>query len=276
MLFSVLILGSIGLICGIMLAAIAYFFHIEEDPRVEKIASILPGANCGGCGYAGCMDYARSIVFEGASLNLCPGGGNKIAHQIAEILGRSVEEIEEKVAIVLCRGAVSYAPRTVSYNGILDCRAVQLVAGGNKGCGYGCLGYGTCVNVCSVSAIEICDGIAVVDPELCIGCGQCVKVCPRKIIKLVPRSRYIHVMCSSPERGPKVKKVCSVGCIGCGRCAKMVDNSAIIMKGFLAVVDYSKQLTNEEIIDKCPSKCIVKRILNPASDSFKEKKLCGS
>ena len=254
---STLCVGGIGLASAAALAVAEKYLSVPQDPRIGKVTEILPGANCGGCGYAGCADYARAIVVDNAECNLCAPGGAACAQAIASFLGRAAAAMERRVAIVLCCGDDTEALRRAAYNGIADCAAAQATAGGDKGCAYGCLGYGSCARVCPVNAIRIANGIAKVDKVLCIACGKCVAACPRKLIKLVPAAAEIHVLCSSKDKGPAVKKVCGTGCIGCRICTKLADG-AINMDGFLAVVDYAKPLTNEETVAKCPGHCIRK------------------
>ncbi len=251
-----LTVGGVGLVCGTALAMAAKFLAVEEDPKVEEINDILPGANCGGCGYAGCLGYAEAIVNDGASIALCAPGGAEILAQIAEATGQVAEASERTVAIVLCGGKDTKAPRKHLYNGLADCKAAHSLGGGDKQCRHGCLGYGSCLRACPVGAISLEDGIAVVTPDLCISCGACVRTCPRDLIKMTPESRHIHVMCSSTDKGPIVKKACEVGCIGCRVCTKFVEDDAIKMDGFLAVVDYDKPIENAELPGKCPGKCI--------------------
>lgn len=256
---STLCVGGIGLASAAALAVAERYLTVQEDPRIEQIAELLPGANCGGCGLAGCADYARKIVMEGLPVNLCPPGGAECAAAIAACMGVAADAFERQVAIVLCCGSDQEAKRLAYYNGINDCAAAQAVAGGDKACTYGCLGYGSCARVCPVNAISIVNGLAKVDKERCIACGKCVTVCPRKIIKLVPATATIHILCSSQDKGSAVKKACTTGCIGCRICTKLADKGAIEMEGFLAVVDYTKSLTNEEVIAKCPAHCIKKQ-----------------
>jgi Na+-translocating ferredoxin:NAD+ oxidoreductase subunit B len=255
---AALLVGGIGLFCGMVLSVASHFLGIKEDPRVEAVARLLPGINCGACGFAGCIEYAKAIVLQGAKVTECKAGGQETAERIAALMGVKAEVCERKVAIVLCGGDDSVARRKFIYNGIADCAAAELVGGGDKACSYGCLGLGSCARVCPMGAIDITSRrLAVVHPELCIGCGLCVDACPRHLIKLVPESRSIHVLCSSREKGAAVRKKCSVGCIGCSLCARQTD--AIRMEGALAVVDYDKPLENEDIIAKCPQHTIVKR-----------------
>lgn len=260
---SSICVGGIGLISALALALAEKYLNVPEDPRIARVTDLLPGANCGGCGFAGCADYARSIVLNYTACNLCPPGGSECAAAIANYLERSAGAVEKTVAVVLCCGNNDVATRRSGYNGIADCVAAQSIAGGDKGCVYGCLGYSTCARVCPTNAIEVINGIAVVNKELCIACGKCVTACPRKLIKLVPATATIHVKCSSKSRGPEVKKVCATGCIGCRICTKLSDG-AINMDGFLAVVDYKKPLTNTEVVTKCPAHCILQDAVETA------------
>ena len=257
-------IGGIGLVCAIALALAARFLAVEEDPRIEAVDEILPGVYCGGCGYAGCADYAKAIVVDGAEINLCAPGAADVLGRLAALLGREAEAGVRKVAIVLCGGDHINAPRRFLYNGVADCAAAAATGGGDKTCRYGCLGYGSCGRVCPVGAIELRDGLAVVHPDICIGCGACVKACPRKLIKMVPENRAIHVLCSSRDKGPVVKKACKVGCIGCSVCVKLVDKQGIEMNGPLAVVDYEADLENDEVVEKCPGHCMSRRDLSKA------------
>ncbi|MBU4285562.1 MAG: RnfABCDGE type electron transport complex subunit B [Verrucomicrobia bacterium] len=256
---STIIMGGIGLFCSVLLGVAARFFAVHEHPRIEALTALLPGVNCGSCGLPGCSEYARALILHGAKVNLCKPGGPETMRQIAVFLGVESVAMERQVAMVLCGGDDKTATRKFRYNGIADCAAAALVGGGDKACGYGCLGLGSCARICPTDAIEITRArLAIVHPELCIGCGQCMNACPKKIIRLVPESRTIHVLCRSKERGIVVKKNCSVGCIACTLCTKVAGN-AIKMEGTLAVVDYSQGLENAEAITKCPQHTIIKR-----------------
>jgi electron transport complex protein RnfB len=256
---STLCVSSIGLVSAGVLAVADKFLTKPEDPRVGKVTECLSGANCGGCGYAGCADYARAIVFKGAPVNKCAPGGAASAKAIAAIMGCEAGEVKEPMrALVCCRGTHENAVQRAAYNGITDCASAQATAGGAKACTYGCLGFGSCTRVCPTGAIAVRDGVAVVDKALCIACGKCVAVCPRHIIKLVPAKAEIHVLCSSQDKGPVVRKVCKVGCIGCRLCTKTA-GEGMVVNGFLASVDYSKPFTNpDETMAKCPGHCIQK------------------
>jgi len=252
------VIGGTGFICATTLAIAAKFLSVKEDPRIEAMEELLPSANCGGCGYAGCADYAKAVVLDNAPINLCAPGGADTLAKIAEAMGVEASAEERKVAVVMCAGDSDNAPRKFIYNGIADCAAAAAVAGGDKLCKYGCLGYGSCANVCPVGAIKIENNIAIVIPELCISCGACVKACPRDLIKMVPESKTIHVLCSSKDKGPIAKKSCKVSCIGCRMCLKLAGDAFEMTDKFLAARNYEIPVENELIIEKCPGKCIVK------------------
>ncbi len=250
-------IGGVGLVCGGALALAARFLSVKEDPKVAEIEGILPGVNCGGCGYAGCADYAKAVASGAAPINLCAPGGAEVLHKLAAAMGQDAVAGEKQVAIVLCRGSEQNAVHKHAYNGVADCNAASMVAGGDMLCSYGCLGYGSCAFVCPVGAIEIKDNLAIVHPDLCIGCKACVKACPRGIIHMVPESRGIHVLCSSKDKGPVAKKACKVACIGCRLCVKL-GGEAFEMDGFLAKRNYDFPASNETVLEKCPGHCIIK------------------
>ena len=256
---AILIIAGIGLVAAIALAIADRYLSVKEDPRIGMVTAELPGANCGGCGFAGCDGYARALVAGTAPNGACAAGGAAVAEKIAKILGVAAEATEKRVALVKCCGDRTEAIRVGDYNGICDCATAAETAGGDKGCRYGCLGYGACANVCPQHAIIVEKGLARVDKRLCIGCGKCVNVCPKHVIELVPASATIHVLCNNPVRGPEVRKVCGVGCMGCHLCEKNSggkEANHFTFNGFLAKVNYENPPTDEQIVAKCPAKCM--------------------
>lgn len=251
---SLLFAALLGAILAVIIGAAAKAFSVESDPRIETVTDMLPGANCGGCGYAGCADFANAIVETGVSPAQCPVAAPADAERIAEYLGMAAEQKEKVVAVVRCSGNIANTVRS-PYNGVQDCRSAVLVAGGAKGCDYGCIGFGSCARACPFDAIEIRDGLAVVHPDLCVGCGKCVDTCPKDLIALVPASGDVHVYCNSPEKGAAKRKVCKTACIGCRKCVKAADNEEqMTVKGFLVETNYDNPPLSD-LVDKtgCPT-----------------------
>jgi len=254
---STLSISLLGLVFGALLAYAAKKLKVEIDPRIEQIEAILPGVNCGGCGYAGCTAYARALVEENIEITACAPGGAGISEKIANILGQEAKKEEAKIAKVRCRGDKETVKRISIYKGIPTCLAVHNTAGGDKACAYGCLGYGDCEHACPFGAIQIKEnGLPEVDEEKCTGCGLCVKVCPRNIIELVPRSAYFFILCVSKDFGKAVSSVCKKGCIGCGLCVRENEEKGIKMDGKLPVVNHQEFKGDKTAAEKCPTKVI--------------------
>ena len=252
----IIIIGGMGLVFGALLAIASKKFAVKVDERVPKIISALPGANCGGCGYAGCAAYAEAVVAGKAKSNCCPSGGSVAAAEIARIMGTEALEVVPKVARVMCSGTADCAEFKYIYVGENDCHSAMKLGGGQKSCKYGCLGLGSCAKVCDKNAISIINGVAVVDRDKCGACGQCVSECPKHIIDLVNADVSYAVSCKSKDKGKKVKAVCSVGCIGCGLCVKVCLAEAIVLKDNLAVIDSEKCANCGMCAEKCPQKII--------------------
>ncbi len=250
---AVLILLLSGLIIGLAIALVVKYLGVSSDPLQEEILALIPGANCGACGYAGCAAYAVAMVKREAKPGLCPAMSEENVQKISTLLGVGSENRVRKVAIVCCRGDDKMATRQAFYNGINNCRDAMQVAAGAKTCTYGCLGLGACARACPFGAIEITsEHLAVVHPELCVGCGKCVQTCPKKLIKLVPASAPLHILCSSPEKGAIKRKACKAACIGCQKCIKVAQEGQIRKNGFLAVINYGDPPA-AEIASCCPT-----------------------
>lgn len=264
---SFVFMGGIGAVFGAGLAFAAKKFSVKTDPKVEAVRDVLPGANCGACGFAGCQGYAEAVVKDpNLSPGLCAPGKADVAALVARITGKVAPEVVPTVAKVFCRGGECNSRRRFEYEGVKDCRAAILVAGGDKTCQYGCLGYGTCAKACPFGAITMAaDNLPVIDRDKCTACGVCVAACPKSIIHLTPADKMVHILCSSHDKGPAVKKACEIGCIGCGLCAKGCPEGAIAMDNNLAMMDYAKCTHCEACVLLCPQ-----RTINDMRDPAKE------
>lgn len=270
------VLGGLGVLFGIGLAVAAKKLTIQVDEKQEKLMAIMPGANCGGCGYPGCEGYAAALAKGEAEPMLCPVGGAALTAQIAEILGVEVAEREAKVALVRCHGTRDKAKDKHLYHGIQDCFAAALFQEGAKACAYGCLGLGTCVRACPFDAIHVSDaGVAVVDEDACTGCGQCAGACPKNLIDMVPKGLPVKVLCHNEAKGKAVKVVCEVGCIGCGLCAKVCPVGAIEMKNNLPVIDNEKCIGCLMCAEKCPTHSIAADLANRKKAEIRESDCIG-
>lgn len=262
LIYSVVALTVIGIIAAALLYFTAQKFKVEEDERVVKIAEILPGANCGGCGFAGCKNFAEAVVKNGSLDGLaCPVGGAEVASQIAGVLGVTVVASEPKVAVVRCSGSFSAAKTKVKYEGIQSCAFANSLFAGESGCRNGCLGCGDCVAACGFNCIAIDPetGLPVVDGDSCVGCGACVGACPRNVIELRnkgPKGRRVFVSCVNAEKGAAAKKNCDVACIGCGKCVKACPFEAITLVNNHAYIDFEKCKLCRKCVDACPTNAI--------------------
>lgn len=264
-LYSIVSLSAIGLVSAIVLYFVAQKFKVFEDPRISTVEEALPAANCGGCGYAGCRNFAETLVTKGDAekslegLN-CPVGGADVMKKVAAILGLEAAESEPMIAVVRCNGTYANAPVKVRYDGPATCAFAHNLYSGESGCPYGCLGLGDCVAACAFDAIHIdpISGLPVVN-EKCVACGACVKACPRGIIELRQKGkkdRRIYVCCINQEKGGPARKNCSVACIGCGKCMEVCPFEAITMKNNLAYIDFVKCKLCRKCVEVCPTEAI--------------------
>lgn len=259
MLIPVLIMSIMGILFGLGLAFASRIFKVKLDPRVEEILSLLPGANCGVCGKAGCAGLAEAIAKSEAGLTSCPAAGGETYNKIADILGVERQPVTKKIARVRCGGGQK-AKQKYNYQGVKTCVAASLIAGGQKLCNFACLSFGDCVRVCPFDAIYMAeDGIPVIVPEKCTGCGKCVDACPKNIISLEDAKERYYVKCISQDKAGFVKNACQVGCIGCKICEKL-SNGVFFVENNIARIDYSKvdNTTPWKLCaEKCPTKCII-------------------
>ena len=253
---TTLVIAVIGVVVGFGLVFTGKKYHVEVDERESAVRGCLPGNNCGACGYAGCDALAAAIVAGTAPVNACPVGGAPVAQNIGKIMGVEAEAAERRVAFVRCKGSCDVTRNQGNYVGERDCRSAVFGGINITECAYGCIGFGTCQQVCPHDAIRVENGVAMVDRRYCVGCGLCVKACPRGLIELVPVSKRVMVQCSNKDRGPLVKKVCSAGCIGCMLCTKQCEAGAITVTNNLAHIDYAACVQCGKCAEKCPAKVI--------------------
>jgi Na+-translocating ferredoxin:NAD+ oxidoreductase RNF subunit RnfB len=243
-----------------VLAVASLKLAVQVDPREERIRGILPGANCGGCGYPGCNGYAAAVASGETEANLCPVGGPSVARQIADIMGKEVGETEPIVAKLICRGGIAEAPRRFVYQGATNCRVAALLLGGPKACVYGCIGMGHCATVCPFNAITMGpDNLPIINEDKCVGCGICVRDCPKQVLRLLPKSKLVYLACANHDKARAVKKVCKVGCIGCSICVKNCPTDALTMVDNLPVMDEAKCIDCGICVHKCPTKSFIDR-----------------
>ena len=259
------ILGGMGLIFGLVLAVASKVFAVETDPRLEELTEALPGANCGGCGYAGCAAYAEAVLKGQAAIGKCASGGPAAAEKMAKIMGVEPGAFVRRVALVRCagqhgvdeNGKATGSKMKGYYEGIEDCLAATKVAGrGPLICKFGCLGFGNCTKVCQHDAIHVVDGVAKVDHEKCVGCMMCAGVCPRNLIIPVEYDKRVVIACASKAKGAVTIRGCSAGCVGCGKCEKVCEEGAIHVDQNLAFIDYTKCTSCGKCATVCPKHLI--------------------
>ena len=255
------VMGSVGLIFGIILAFANKKFAVETNPLIHLVEEALPKGQCGACGYAGCIAYAEAVVLNpDVAPNLCIPGKETVARMVAELTGKAAPQIEPRFAHVKCSGGADKAALSFRYEGIEDCTAANYIQGGPKGCKYGCMGFGTCVKSCPFGALTMSkEGLPVVDLKKCTGCGACEKACPKNVIEMLPVGSPVKVSCNSKDKGAVARKLCTVSCIGCGICAKNCGHGAIKMENNLAIIDFKicKEKCSEAACKaKCPTGAI--------------------
>ncbi|NLJ31631.1 MAG: RnfABCDGE type electron transport complex subunit B [Clostridiales bacterium] len=252
----VLLVAGIGLLAGLILAVVSIVMAVPKDEKAEAIRAMLPGANCGACGFSGCDGYAKALSSGEAKPGLCPVGGAAVTKSISEYLGCDAGETETKVAVVHCLGSYDFTSDKVNYEGIRTCAGAAIVAGGVASCQYGCMGLGDCMRACEYGAITVSNGLAVIDPKLCRGCSKCIQACPKHLIHFVPFWQQAVVLCSNCDKGADTNRICKTGCIACKKCERTCRFDAIHVVDNHAVVDTAKCTGCGECAKACPRHCI--------------------
>jgi Na+-translocating ferredoxin:NAD+ oxidoreductase subunit B len=255
---AIAILGGVGLTFGALIAVAQMKLRVYEDPRIDGVTELLPGANCGACGYAGCRAFAEATVQGIVQPAACTVMSPDMREDVASYLGVDAGAADKRVARLMCAGGCDVAPYKATYHGIESCAAAVAVGGGGKGCSWGCVGHGDCAVSCTFDAIIMNDvGLPVVDIDKCTACGDCVDACPLGLFTILPLDNHLFVQCRSLLSGDAATAVCSVACNACARCAQDAPG-LISMKRGLAVIDYSAiELENHNAIARCPTGAIV-------------------
>lgn len=260
---SIAILGGLGIASAVLLYITAKRFAVKEDPKIAEIEEILPGANCGGCGRSGCHDFAVACAGASSLDGLrCPVGGDDTMALVAKIVGLAkAPSAMPMVAVLHCNGTCENRPKKSDYDGPTSCHIEHSLYLGSRGCAFGCLGLGDCVNACNFGAMHLnpVQGIVGIDGDKCVGCGACVNACPRNLIELRhkgPRGMRVYVACDNKDRGALAMKECNVSCIGCGKCVKECPHDAITIEDNLAYIDYKKCKLCKKCVVVCPRNAI--------------------
>ncbi|MEW6221934.1 MAG: RnfABCDGE type electron transport complex subunit B [Candidatus Hadarchaeota archaeon] len=249
MIAEVAVLGGLGFVFAVGLAIASKKLEVKVDEKLEKVKELLPGRNCGACGFASCDEYAEALVNDPSLIKGCRLVADEEREKIAEVVGSESGEAEHHCATHLCRGGSGLK---FEYQGIESCAVAAGVGGGFLECKYGCLGFGDCVEACPFGAIELVNGLPQIDDEKCTGCGLCVKECPRHVIALSPRSAKLVVRCHSPEPAKVVAKACKNGCFTCNICERTCPVHAIKMENNLPVIDQATCTACGTCVEKCP------------------------
>jgi electron transport complex protein RnfB len=267
---SIVSMGGLGMIFSLGLSIANKKLYVKEDSRIAAVVDELPGINCGGCGFPGCLPFAEQLVADKTEISECVVMTSEAKDNISKILGKSYSQKEKLLARVLCQGGNFETARKGTYIGIHSCIGAIFAGGGDKHCMYSCIGYGDCVKACPFDAMYMNNnGLPVVIDEKCTGCGKCVEACPRNIIELHPVSHKLYVLCKNEDNPKHARKICLTACISCNICVRAVENDGMRIENNLAKVDYNKYGKDSKLpTEKCPTNCLV--IINAFSGKQKD------
>jgi Na+-translocating ferredoxin:NAD+ oxidoreductase RNF subunit RnfB len=280
--YTIATLSVIGTSAAVILYFVAQKFKVHEDPRIDQAEEALPGANCGGCGFAGCRAFAEACVKASDLSDLnCPVGGNETMNNVASILGLEAVKKDPRVAFIRCNGTCDHRPKTNLYDGATTCAIASSVYSGESDCQYGCLGFGDCYDACEFDAIELrADlGVPKIIDDKCVACGACVEACPKDLIELrkqFPKNRKVVVACRNQDKGGVARKACSVACIGCSKCEKECKFDAITIENNLAFIDSDKCKLCRKCVPVCPTNAIIEENFPPRRVATEDKKECST
>jgi Na+-translocating ferredoxin:NAD+ oxidoreductase RNF subunit RnfB len=246
---------ALAFVLGFALGFFKKIFAVEQDPLIGMVRECLPGANCGGCGFAGCDGYASAVAARTAPINKCPVGGKETTEKLAALVGGNTD-IQAEITVLACQGSLELAPLKGEYTGVQTCRAAKLSAGGTKLCAWGCMGLGDCVKACGFGALSMGgNGLPVIDAEKCTGCKACVAVCPQTLIRAIPKDRRgAMAFCSNRNTvKPQILKSCKTGCIKCALCVRTCPDRCIALENGIPVIDYQKCSACGACVSKCPA-----------------------
>ena len=256
MIYAVISMAALGAALGAALAYAARRFYAPVDPLIESVAAVLPGGNCGGCGFAGCGGFAEAVAAGTAEAGLCAPGGAAVTSLVNRLMGKDAafDPGARPVAVLHCRK--QGVARPVDYLGPATCRAASLpgLSGGPSACRYGCLGFGDCLAACPFGALTLgSEGEpVVVDEAACVGCQRCRKACPRGLFSVAPLRRTVFVSCRNRDKGPRANQLCAHACVACRKCEKSCPHDAIHVPNFLAEIDYAKCVNCGVCVAVCP------------------------
>lgn len=258
-LHAILILGGVGLVFGVFIALANKQLWVWEDPRIDIVAQMLPNANCGACGHPGCRAFAEGAVAGTITASECTVASDSVHRQIADFLGVDAGSASRRVARVLCAGGTDVARTQAEYRGLPTCEAAAAVAGGGKGCAWGCLGLADCERACTFDAIHMsATGLPVVDVARCTACGDCVDACPKGLFTILPLDAHLLVQCRNLINGDDALEECRAACTACGKCVQDAAPGLISVASGVAVVDYDKiNLEEQKAVERCPTGAIV-------------------